>query len=137
MRLRFLKVLLWLVCVTHIVQGVAGVCSPSAAVNLAKGFYGAQLELMPAIVHLLRILGVYMIAIGILGAVAARDPEKSRPVIWTIAVLLLIRVLQRVLHADEIHQTFGISEFRIWFQAVYFAILAGALLYLTPKRKPE
>ena len=59
MRLKILKVLLWFVCLTHVALGVAGIFSPAAAVNLAQWFYGAHLDLTPAIVHFLRILGVY------------------------------------------------------------------------------
>src|SRR5437899_8623549 len=100
MRLRILKLLLWLVCVTHLLMGIAGVCSPSLAERVARGFYGATVEFTPSVVHLVRIIGAYMIAVGILGGVAARDPERNRPVIITVAILLAIRVLQRLLHAD-------------------------------------
>ena len=44
MRLRILKALLWLVCVTHLSMGIAGVCSSSLAVEVAK----AKLELAKA-----------------------------------------------------------------------------------------
>lgn len=135
MRLRILKLLLWLVCVTHLLMGIAGVSSPTLAVRAAHGFYGATVESTPATVHLIRIIGAYMIAMGLLGGVAARDPERNRPVVIAVAVLLAIRVLQRLLHADEIHTTFAISQARIWGQAIYFAAIAGALLYLMPKRK--
>jgi hypothetical protein len=135
MRLRILKALLWLVCVTHIGMGLAGVFSPPLAEQVVKGFYGATVEVTPALVHLMRIIGAYMIAMGILAGVAACDPERNRPFIIAIAILLVIRVGQRLVHADEIHATFAISQARIWGQAAYFAAIAGALLYLMPKRK--
>jgi hypothetical protein len=136
MRLRVLKVLLWLVCVTHLLLGMAGISSPALAERMANGFYGATVEFTPTVVHLVRILGAYMLAVGILGGVAAINPERHRPVIVAIAVLLAVRVLQRLLHAEEVHATFAISYGRIWFQAVYFAALAGALLWLVPKTRP-
>jgi hypothetical protein len=136
MRLRVLKVLLWLVCGSHLALGIAGVLSPTWAVEAARLFYGANLELTPVVVHLLRILGAYMIAMGLLGGVAALDPQKNRPFIIAIAILLAIRVLQRLLHAEAIQSNFGISDLRIWFQSGYFAALAAALLYLMPKREP-
>ncbi len=135
MRLRIIKVLLWLVCVTHLGMGIAGVVSPSLAQQVAKSFYGAQLEATPAAIHLVRIIGAYMIAVGVLGFVAARDPEKYRAIIVAVAILLAVRVAQRLVFAEEVQQTFGISAARIWFQSAYFAVLAGALLYLMPKRK--
>lgn len=134
MRLRILKILLWLVCITHVVLGLSGIFSPPMAVQVAKGFYGAQVEATPAIIHILRILGAYMFVVGILAGAAARDPERHRSVILAVVILLVIRVLQRLLHANEIQNTFGISEFRIWFQGVYFFVLAGVLFYLMPKR---
>ena len=134
MRLRFVKALLWLVCATHLSMGLAGVCSPALGVEVARVFYGAHLESTPVAIHLLRIIGAYMITIGILGGIAARDPQKHRPFIFALAILLAIRVVQRLVHADEIHNTFGVSEVRIWVQSAYFAALSGALLYLMPKR---
>ncbi|MBZ0088887.1 MAG: hypothetical protein K8H90_00765, partial [Thermoanaerobaculia bacterium] len=49
-----------------------------------------------------------------------------------IAVLLLLRVVQRVLFADEIQSVFGVSPTRIWVQAGLFAALAVALWFLRP-----
>jgi hypothetical protein len=137
MRRGFLKALLWLVCITHVLSGIAGIASPAIALEVARVFYGATLELTPVSIHLLRIIGAYMLMMGVLGAVAAYDPDRNRPIITTLAILLLIRVLQRVFLAGEIHETFGISYNRIWFQAAYFAAIAIALLALMPRRKPD
>jgi hypothetical protein len=134
MHLRFIKALLWLVCGSHLALGFAGVFSPTLAVDAAKVFYGAQVEPTPVNLHLLRIIGAYMITIGIMGWIAAREPQRHRPVIVAIAVLLLIRVVQRLTHAGDIQLTFGVSDLRIWLQSAYFAALAGALLFLMPKR---
>jgi hypothetical protein len=82
----------------------------------------------------LRIIGAYMITIGVMGGIAAREPQRHRPLIVAIAVLLFIRVVQRLAHTGEIQLAFGVSELRIWLQSAYFAALAGALLFLMPKR---
>lgn len=137
MRRGTLKALLWLVCITHVLSGIAGISSPAIAGEVARLFYGAALELTPVSIHLLRIIGAYMLVIGILGAVAAWDPDRNRPIITTVAILLLIRVLQRAFLAAEIHETFGISYGRIWFQGAYFAAIAIALLVLIPRRTPS
>ena len=134
MHLRFMKALLWLVCGSHLALGLAGVLSPDLAVGAARALYGAHVEATPVNVHLLRIIGAYMITIGLMAGIAAREPQRHRPVIMAIAVLLFIRVVQRVTHSGEIQLTFGVSEMRIWLQSAYFAALAGALLFLMPKR---
>ena len=54
-----------------------------------------------------------------------------------VAVLLVIRVAQRVIFAMEIEQNFGISTVRIWGQAAYFLAIAVALLLLMPRRKAQ
>jgi hypothetical protein len=135
MRLRALKALLWLVCTTHLGLGLAGMLSPAWATRMVQTFYGARLDLTPVLIHVLRIVGAYMVAIGVLGGLAARDPARHRAVVMTIAGMLLIRVLQRLMHAGEIEVTFGVSAGHLWFQSVYFAVLAGALVALLP-RKP-
>jgi hypothetical protein len=134
MRLGLLKFLLWLASVSHFVLGLCGVTSPQLAVKAAKLFYGAQLDATPVAAHILRILGAYMLAVGILAAVAALNPARYRPLIVVLASLLALRVLQRLVYAEEIQATFQISGSRIWIQSVYFGLYAAALLYLLPRR---
>jgi hypothetical protein len=135
MQLRVLKFLLWLASASHLTLGLSGILSPTLAIAAARFFYGAQLEATPALVHVLRIIGAYMLAVGVLAAVAARDPVRHRPIIVTLAVLLAVRVLQRVVHAEEIRATFQISALRLAFQSAYFALYAAALWLLKPERE--
>src|SRR5690242_17600670 len=114
MRLQILKALLWLVCITHISLGLAGLASPGYAIQMARLFYGATLDATPVVVHILRIVGAYMFTVGILGGVAARDPQRHRAFILTVAALLGIRVLQRLFHVGEIEATFGVSSTRLY-----------------------
>ena len=134
MRLGLLKFLLWLASVSHLALGLCGVASPQLAVKAAKLFYGAQVDATPVTAHILRILGVYMLAVGILAAIAALDPERHHGIIVVLAALLVLRVLQRLVHAGEIEATFQISAMRLGIQSVYFGLYASALLYLMPRR---
>src|SRR5262245_11559127 len=134
MRLLLLRFLLWLASVTHLGLGLCGVASPQLAVKAAKLFYGAQVDATPAAAHILRILGAYMLAVGVLAAVAALNPERHHAFIAVLAALLALRVLQRLVHAQEIQATFQISGVRIWIQSIYFGLYAAALLYLRPRR---
>ena len=119
MRLRVLKGLLWLVCGSHVALGLAGMLSPALAVDAVKFFYGANLDLTPVVIHMLRIVGAYMFTLGVMGGVAARNPEKHRAFVLIMAACLGIRVLQRLLFASEIEANFG--------------ALAAALVALLPR----
>lgn len=136
-RILALRILLAVVVVGHLVLGGLALYSPpedlaNAVVELA---YGASVTLTPQLRHVIRMLGAFMIAVGVLAGFALIDPVRNRAIIDGLVVLLLIRVGQRILLADEIEGAFGVSVSRLWGQSAFFLVLAIALFVLRPKPK--
>lgn len=96
-------------------------------------FYGAQLALTPQLQHLVRILGAFMIAIGVLAGMALSDPERNRAIIYGLIVLLLLRVSQRLLFAQELHEHFAVSYAKLWVQSLFFIAIGAGLFLLRPR----
>ena len=129
-----LRIVLAIVCAAHLILGVIGFVSIPEVLTWAAGaFYGASVTLTPQLQHVTRILGAFMLAIGILAACAFRDPWKNRAIIDGIAVLQLLRVSQRLLFAREIQEAFGVSSGRLYLQTAFFLALALVLFLLRPQ----
>lgn len=124
-----LKALLWFVALSHLVIGLGGFLSPGFQEQVAR-LYGADLEWNVPLSYLAQMLGAFMVGLGVAGVAAARDPLRYRAVVVGFAVVLLLRVLQRLLQLGQIEATFAIPAARVVVNAVVFAALAIGLLVL-------
>ena len=126
---RSLQVFLWFICAFHIGVGLG--------VNLSQGFargvaayYGAQVDWTPQFLYIIKPLGAFMIALGLLAAGAALNPLKHRLIPYGFVALFVIRALQRLAFRQEIHEAFSIAPGRLLAQAVFFLAMAAALFFL-------
>jgi membrane-associated HD superfamily phosphohydrolase len=128
-----LRILLAIVSISHLLLGLLAVVAPPETVaRLVATFYGATLEVTPAVQHVLRILGAYMMAIGVMAAFAFFNPAKQKGILAGIILLLVLRVAQRLIFASEIQQNFGVSAGHLWTQSAFFLALATALFWARP-----
>jgi len=128
------RLLLALVGLAHLALGLtANLAPPETVTKVVSGFYGATLDVTPQMHHMIRILGVFMIGIGMMAVWACSNPERHKIVVLGIIAILILRVIQRVMLAKEIGEAFTISPTRIWAQAAFFGIIAVALFLLRPK----
>lgn len=92
---RALKGYLWFVAIFHLGVGLALNVSDGLTRIIAAG-YGATVDWTPQFTYILHPLGAFMIALGFLAAVAARDPQRYEAVIFAFVGLFAIRALHRV-----------------------------------------
>jgi len=78
---RLLKAYLWFIAIFHLSVGLAVNLSDHFTKMIAAG-YGATVDWTPQFTYILRPLGAFMIVLGFLAAVAARDPERYNAVIF-------------------------------------------------------
>ena len=130
-----LKILLGVVCASYLVLGSVPQLSAGLVETTGRLAYGATVELTPQLHHVLRMLGAFMIGIGVLAAFAWREPVQNRRIIQGIAVILILRASQRVVFGQSIHQAFDISYPQLWTQSLFFFSLGVALLWLTPRSR--
>lgn len=117
-----------------IIGGVAYI--PGFPVNsIAEIFYKASIELSAQTVHVIHMFGAYMLTIGILGFFALLDPVKNKAIVNGVIIVLLLRVLQRVMLANQAQEIFHIPLGWYWGQTIFFLIIALFLLFLSPKTK--
>jgi len=93
--------------------------------------YNAQVDWSDGqFAYIMKPLGAFMIALGVMAAMAARDPLGNRPIILGFAVLFTMRGLQRLLFMNEIESVFAIPSSRSLLQMVVMLSLALALVLL-------
>src|SRR5919108_963466 len=110
---------LWIVCAFHVLIGLS--------LNVDLGFkewvggtlYSAQVDWSDGqFAYILKPLGAFMIALGVMAAMAARDPLGHRSIIIGFAVLFTMRGLQRLVFMNEIESVFAIPASRSLVQMV-------------------
>ena len=128
---RWLSLFLWIVCAFHVFVGLSlnvdiglkewvGGTLYNATVNWSDGQFA----------YIMKPLGAFMIALGVMAAMAARDPLGHRSIILGFAVLFTMRGLQRLLYMREIESVFAIPANRSMVQMVVMLALALGLVLL-------
>jgi hypothetical protein len=128
-----LRAILVIVAVSHVVLGLlACIVGPATIVSLVTRLYGATITVTPQLHHVIRILGAFMIAIGIMSAFAIGDPERNRAIVDGLGILQILRAAQRVIFASQIQEVFGMPSGRLMLQSAFFFVLGVLLLLLWP-----
>jgi hypothetical protein len=98
--------------------------------EVMAGWYGATVDFTPQFLAILHPLGAFMFILGVLAAVAAQDPLRYRPIVYSFAALFLIRSLQRVLFKEDIERAFQIEPTRNLASMGLFLVMAISLAAL-------
>jgi hypothetical protein len=126
---RLLTFYLWFIALFHLFVGLSVNLSEPFTRMIAAG-YGARVDWTPQFVYILRPLGAFMIVLGLLAAVAARQPARYPAVILGFVVLFAIRSLHRVVYAGTLESAFGITRARSMTMMAIFAVQAIVLFLL-------
>ena len=122
---------LWIVCAFHILVGLSLNVDIGLREGVGSSLYNAQVDWSDGqFAYIMKPLGAFMIALGVMAAMAARDPLGNRPIIIGFAVLFTMRGLQRLLFMDEIERVFAIPSSRSLMQMVVMLSLAVVLVVL-------
>lgn len=129
----FLRIVLGGVAGAQVILGLAGFFSGKPAVKVAAIVYGAKVVLTPQLEYVIRMLGAFMIAIGVMAAFACIDPKRNKKIIDGLIILFTIRVIQRILFANFVMKTFSISLYTHTIETIFFSLIAISLFLLKPR----
>lgn len=127
------RVLLWVMCLYHVAVGLLLLFSGELSIRAAKLLQGWTIQGSPELGIVGEILGCYLIAFGLMLALAARDPVGYRDVLWVVVALCVVRLFQRLYFADKIAEVFQAEAAKGW---VFFAtvlVLCSCLVFLRLK----
>jgi hypothetical protein len=124
-----LQVFLWLICAFHVIVGVGLNVSSELPQFLAQ-YYGAQVNWTPELRYLVKPVGAFMLALGVLAGVAARNPLGYPSIVYGFVLLFVVRGLQRLIFQGEIETALDIASGRNLGNAVFFLLMAAGLMLL-------
>ena len=130
--LGWLQAYLWFICAFQIVVGAGLNLFPDFPKLMAE-LYGAEAQWTAQFSYILKPLGAFMLALGIMAAIAARNPLANGAVIYGFTALFAIRGLQRIVYQNEIQDVFSIAVERNLVAAAIFLFMEGILVMLYRK----
>jgi hypothetical protein len=104
-------ILAW-VAAGHLLTGIMLFFSGAGGLAIAKRVYGAAFEPSPQFIYIVRPLGVYMLALGLLELRAAFDPWRFRAVLNVSILVFTLRQIQRIFYAPAVFQALGLTASR-------------------------
>jgi hypothetical protein len=128
------RVLLWLIAVYHLVAGVVATFCQEAAVRLGGLMFGVRITMDGQAELLVRYLGAFGIAFGVLAALAALQPARNRAIIYGAVVYFAVRAIDRILFASLLaHYHVGPVPNSV--RIVVIVALAAGLLWFMPREQ--
>ena len=101
-KLAFSRFALWFAAAFHLIVGLALNLDTGFKQWVAASLYGASVDWSNAqFVYILKPLGAFMIALGVMAAMAARDPIGRRGIVYAFSLLFLLRGLQRLVFLND------------------------------------
>jgi hypothetical protein len=139
--LKLLQISLWIACALHLFIGLSLNLDIGLKEWIGSALYGAQVDWsQPQFVYILKPLGAFMFALGVMAAIAARNPLHNKLMVYGFALLWFIRSAQRLIFWPEIQSAFAIpASSMISGTIVVFlsGVLLVVLLYLAERQRPS
>ena len=117
----------------HMVLGVLGLISGDFAAKLGAVVYGANVQVTPVFSYMAKYLAAYVFAFGVMMLMLASNPVKYRKLVFVALVVAVVRILSRLVFADELRAAFGIGMNRSLETIAVVAVLNLVLFILMPK----
>jgi hypothetical protein len=130
-----LRVLLGFIAIYHLVAGVAATFFQDAAVGIGSLLFGVKITMDPQTSLLVRYLGAFGIAFGVMAALAALAPEKHKGFIYGAVVYFVVRAFDRVAFAGLLTD-YSVGPMPNWGRILVILLFAAGLLVFFPRQKP-
>ncbi len=131
-----LRIILAVVALYHIAAGIAATFFKEAAAQVGSYLFGVSIVMDSQAELLVRYLGAFGIAFGIMAALAALAPERNKTFIYGAIVYFLVRAFDRIAFAGLLaqHAVGGVPN---WWRIIVILLFAGSLLWLLPRQPKE
>jgi hypothetical protein len=119
----------WFVCVYHVVLGIVMNCPVGWIEWTVSLLLGATKMPDASALFLARMLGTYVLMIGIAAGLAAWDPIKNRAMLSVLVILTVLRSVQRLLQASDLEVALGVAAKSNWTMVAVSMGFAATLAY--------
>lgn len=124
--------LLWLIAAYHLLAGFVTTFFQDAAVPLGSHLFGVAITMDPQASLLVRYLGAFAIAFGVMAGIAAIAPERNKTFIYGAVVYFIVRAFDRVAFANLL-AWHSVGTLPNWGRIIVILLFAGGLLALMPR----
>ena len=131
-----LRVLLGFIAVYHVVAGVAATFSQDAAVSIGGLLFGVKITMDPQTTLLVRYLGAFGIAFGLMATLAALAPERHKGFIYGAVVYFIVRAFDRVAFAGLLAEH-TVGPMPNWGRIIVILLFAAGLLVFLPRQQAQ
>ena len=128
-----IKLLAGFMGIYHILMGIIGIASGSAAAWGAHVLWHATVVVDPQFSYLAKFLGAYVVAFGVMMLFIAKDPVRYGSLVYAAVVVAVLRIAERLIFANELKAAFGIGMRRTIATIVVVGVLNLGLLLLKPR----
>jgi len=110
--------------------------SQESAQTYCEIVFGYILNINQETDYILRILGIYALAFGIILFFSAKVPTRCKPVILSLLVIYIYRIFHSVFTFETIHSSFQVPVYRIYI-AIFTLSIISILLCIGYLRLPK
>lgn len=125
---QMLKTLLNVVGVSHIGLGMVGLAG-DPGMRAGKALYGIHKELDDQVRYVIRLASAYLISTGVLHLIAARDPQRNKPIIDATLLIYLLNNAHRIVNRHDAYTAFGMTPARVWGRTAFFSTMGLLMLW--------
>lgn len=129
---RLLQVALVVAGIPPLGFGLAAMIDAKYVQRIIRTFSGAVARPTAELNYLLKPLGVYLVAFGVMLLVAMADPARYRSLIVLGSVVLFARGVQRLMLTKELNRLFQIPVAVNIRHCIYLFSIAATLFFLRP-----
>lgn len=123
-----LKALLNVVGGSHIALGVLGL-SGEPGMRMGAAIYGTQKELDDQVRYIIRLASAYLIGMGLLHLLAARDPQRHKTIIDVTLLIYALNAAHRAINRQQAYEAFGVTPMRLWGRFTFFSVVGLLILW--------
>ncbi len=131
-----LRVLLWFIAIYHLVAGVAATFFQDAAVGIGSLLFGVKITMDPQTSLLVRYLGAFGIAFGVMAVLAALAPEKHKGFIYGAVIYFVVRAFDRIAFAGLLSE-YSVGLMPNWGRIIVILLFAAGLLVFLPRQRTQ
>ncbi len=131
-----LRVLLCFIAVYHLVAGVAATFFQDAAPGVGSLLFGVKITMDPQTSLLVRYLGAFGIAFGVMASLAALAPERHKGFMYGAVVYFMVRAFDRVAFADLL-ANYTVGPMPNWGRIIVILLFAAGLLVFLPRQTSQ
>jgi hypothetical protein len=128
-----LQLILWSICIYHIVLGACGFLSEDLAVRLADILFSVRIEPTPQLSYIAKLLGIYAVVFGLMTATAALAPEHHPTLLNLVILLYALRILNKLIFSDLFTQAFAAPPARTWVDIAMLLAFGLSVALLKPR----